>query len=64
MRHTFYFLRFDEKFDSVIFTVLLRKDLMHNLISVLTVALTLCIGTQLLCMTHLLFTFYLSVKFH
>ena len=37
---------------------------MHNLTFDPIVALTLGVGTYLLCATHLLFLIYLSLKFH
>ena len=48
------------KFASVVYE---QHNFRHNLTSDLIVTLTLGIGTQFLCATHLLIMFYLSVKF-
>ena len=41
-----------------------QHNFRHNLTSDMIVILTLGVGTKLVCMTHLLIMFYLSVMFH
>ena len=52
------------KLASVIYKLLLRDDLRHNSTSDPIVALTLGVGTKILCATYLLSMLYLSAKFH